>query len=212
MKKNIINSTKTLVLAVILATGVSYLFAWTGPTATPPGNNTAAPLSVATSSQTKMGPLILNYANLVTPGLEVLGGIQIVDGTQGVGKVLRSDANGVSSWVATSSLGISGGSSGVSQITAGTRVTVTPSGGTGNVTVNSSATGTIGGGCYETSSDQTIDTNPPARGWGNGTPTGATTQYAGCSCSAGYTSQMVYGQANNGISASGNYAFLCVAN
>lgn len=48
----------------------------------------------------------------ITPGakLEVAGQVKITGGSPGVGKVLTSDANGVASWMATSSLGISGGS------------------------------------------------------------------------------------------------------
>ncbi len=94
---------KVLSLSVLLAAGVSYIFAWTGPSTTPPGGNVAAPLNVATSSQTKMGPLIVNYANLFSPALELLGPIQIVDGTQASGSVLTSDANGIGHW-ATSTL------------------------------------------------------------------------------------------------------------
>jgi hypothetical protein len=106
MKTNqIITSIKTLALAIILAAGVSYIFAWTGPGTgvTPPNGNVASPLNVGTSTQTKVGPLVVNYGDLSSPGLEVLGGLQIVDGTQGAGKVLTSDANGVASWMAPAS-------------------------------------------------------------------------------------------------------------
>ncbi|MDE2312291.1 MAG: hypothetical protein KGJ93_04385, partial [Patescibacteria group bacterium] len=47
-----------------------------------------------------------------TPGqlLTVAGAIQITGGSPAQGKVLQSDANGIATWVATSTLGISGGS------------------------------------------------------------------------------------------------------
>ncbi|MEI6058082.1 MAG: hypothetical protein WCQ60_03890, partial [bacterium] len=72
--------------------------AWTGPTAPAPNGNVAAPLNASSSQQTKNGPLIINYDGVYSPGLEVLGPIQIVDGTQADGNVLTSDANGLASW------------------------------------------------------------------------------------------------------------------
>jgi len=105
--------------AIIIGLGLQYaLAAWTSaPTGTPPNCPAGypgcdAPINVSTSTQTKNGPLTLNFAGIQSIGLKVLGNIQMVDGNQGQGKVLMSDANGVATWVSTSSLGIVGNSSG----------------------------------------------------------------------------------------------------
>ena len=108
MKKDIRTYAKTLVLALALAVGVGYISAWTGPTAAAPNGNVDAPINTGSIGQTKWGPLVVNYAASSTPGLEILGAIQIVDKTQGAGKVLMSDASGVSHWAATSTLGLGG--------------------------------------------------------------------------------------------------------
>ena len=119
MKKNtFVSSIKTLLLALILAAGVGYISAWTGPTAVAPQGNADAPLNVGAISQYKNGPLVVNYLGSATPGLEVMGPIQIVDLTQGAGKVLMSDAAGVSHWAATSTLGF-----GAAATTTGTSIT-----------------------------------------------------------------------------------------
>jgi hypothetical protein len=116
MSTKILANLKIVVLAVIFAAGVSYISAWTGPGSgvTPPNDNVAAPLNVGQSTQAKAGALVLNSgwtdslgnAIQAATGLEVFGTssfqgpVQIVDGTQGVGKVLTSDVNGVASWMA----------------------------------------------------------------------------------------------------------------
>ncbi|MBX4215629.1 hypothetical protein KW797_01630 [Candidatus Parcubacteria bacterium] len=46
---------KPLLLAIVLSLGVSYVYAWTGPTATPPAENTPPPLNVGSVSQVKTG-------------------------------------------------------------------------------------------------------------------------------------------------------------
>lgn len=97
---------RIIILTAILtaAMGTSYLYAqWAGPQANPPGQNVDAPLNVGSVSQIKQ-------AGLSLLSLIVNGKVQIQDGTQGKGKVLLSDANGIAGWVSTSSLGIGGGS------------------------------------------------------------------------------------------------------
>lgn len=53
--KNIIQSLKVIILGLILALGLSYAFAWTAPTASPPGGNVSAPVNVSNVSQIKTG-------------------------------------------------------------------------------------------------------------------------------------------------------------
>ena len=122
-------------LAIIsfLIVGISYLEAWTAPTGNPPNNNTDAPLNVGSLGQIKMGPLTVNgggynYGLSVPFGAVLIGTstipsslsgskIAIVDGSQGDGKVLVSNSQGVATWKATSTLGITGG---------GTSIILTP--------------------------------------------------------------------------------------
>ncbi len=116
MKTKIISSIKVVVLALMLTLGLSFVYAWTGPTATPPNGNVAAPLNVGSVRQAKLGSLQVNTAVPGdTNGLDVFGitrlfgnvevgtalapsTVKIVDGNQGAGKVLTSDANGVAQW------------------------------------------------------------------------------------------------------------------
>ncbi len=81
----------SLAVATLLFAGVGAVFAWTPAPNDPPKNNVEAPINVSPVQQYKKGILGLN-------GLAVFGKVQIVDGTQGAGKVLVSDANGKASW------------------------------------------------------------------------------------------------------------------
>ena len=118
MKTKIIQNIKSIILALILVVGVSYVSAystWVGPTATAPGNNADKPLDVTVNGQIKAGGLTLGSGGVtnglivqtgnvgigtVTPGakLDVNGQIKITGGTPGVNKVLTSDANGLATW------------------------------------------------------------------------------------------------------------------
>lgn len=69
---NLLQSLKILILAVILSIGVSYVYAWTGPTAIGPGGNTPAPINVSATSQIKTGGLWLG--SLGTDGGATIGG------------------------------------------------------------------------------------------------------------------------------------------
>lgn len=96
---------------------VGYLaLAWTGPTATAPGENIAAPLNTSITAQSKEGALVLGTNAAITtalivqngnvgigvtsPGakLEVAGQVKITGGSPGANKVLTSDATGLATW------------------------------------------------------------------------------------------------------------------
>jgi hypothetical protein len=53
----ILNTIKPIIIGLLVAVGVSYVSAWTGPTGTAPTNNVAAPINLSATSQTKTGPL-----------------------------------------------------------------------------------------------------------------------------------------------------------
>ncbi|MEI6480504.1 MAG: hypothetical protein WCO12_03230 [bacterium] len=55
--KNLSQTLKSLTIALILVGGISYVFAWTGPSTTPPNGNVSAPINVGSSDQTKAGRL-----------------------------------------------------------------------------------------------------------------------------------------------------------
>lgn len=134
MKQTII----TIIICLAILAGVNLVYAWTGPPyggvcsdpPCPPGGNVPAPINVGSSSQYKSGALGIG-------GLLQAPQIQLTTGAA-AGKVLTSDASGLASWQT------GGGASGVSQIIAGTNITISPASGTGVVTINSAGGG--GGG------------------------------------------------------------------
>ncbi len=55
MKKLFLENAKTILLAVVLSSGLGVASAWTGPTTTAPGGNVSAPINVSNSTQVKLG-------------------------------------------------------------------------------------------------------------------------------------------------------------
>lgn len=170
---------------------------WTAPTATPPTGNVAAPINVGNGTpvinqsgiQEKTDSLILDN------GLTVLGNLVIAGGSPTAGAVLTSnDATGAVKWGQT-----------VSKITAGNNVTISPTSGVGNVTVNASKTGTVGGGCYVHGHSNVPVYN--VMGWGNATGhDGQLVSASSCTCPTGYSSVTISGGSTD------EAAFLCLAN
>ena len=79
-RKQLFQSIKVIVLALVLSVGFNFVYAWTGPSSTPFNDNVPAPINTGTEPQTKEGKLILKT------GLDVHGGVvnsykQIVTGT-----------------------------------------------------------------------------------------------------------------------------------
>ena len=94
MNKNIFQSFKIVALALTLSVGISYVSAWTAPTATPPGGNTVAPLNTGGTAQAKTGNLsawALTGNSVNTNTLKVVGGAA-------ANRVLTSDAAGNATW------------------------------------------------------------------------------------------------------------------
>ncbi len=122
MNTKIISTIKIILLALILSAGLQFVAAqstsncggdtWMSAPSNPPSGNCAAPLNVTASSpsgyQEKLGALWVN-GNPTNPnavGFYVRTGaswfngpLKIMDGTQGEGKILMSDADGNTSWV-----------------------------------------------------------------------------------------------------------------
>lgn len=85
--KNITQSFKTIVLALVLALGVSYVSAaWTVPTLAPTGGNVASPLNTSVNDQSKGGTLTLSKTGAVQ-GFETYGKtlLATVSGNVGIG-------------------------------------------------------------------------------------------------------------------------------
>lgn len=57
MITQILATLKILILAVILSLGLSYVYAWTAPTANPPLGNVSAPINTSATDQAKIGKL-----------------------------------------------------------------------------------------------------------------------------------------------------------
>lgn len=119
-----ISTIKSLILVLALTIGMSYVFAaWTGPTGTPPNNNADAPINVSEFAQYKNAGLSLNGDLLSLADICVIH----MDGNTVVkDKCLKNLAGGTRG--------------GVSKILAGTGITVTPTTGTGDVTVSATNT------------------------------------------------------------------------
>ncbi|TAN37010.1 hypothetical protein EPN27_00350, partial [Patescibacteria group bacterium] len=71
--QNVTQALKVTTLAIILSFGISYVYAWTAPTATPPGGNVSAPINTSATAQYKegafgIGGLIRGYANAIFDG------------------------------------------------------------------------------------------------------------------------------------------------
>lgn len=60
MKKDILNTFKILLAAIVLSLGISYVYAWTAPTLAPPGGNVEAPINSGLTPQTKKGRFTSN--------------------------------------------------------------------------------------------------------------------------------------------------------
>ncbi len=55
MTNKIFSPLKILTLAVVLSFGLSYVYAWTAPTQSPPAGNVSAPINTSATAQTKAG-------------------------------------------------------------------------------------------------------------------------------------------------------------
>lgn len=91
MKTKIIQNIKSIILALILVLGVSYVSAfstWVAPTATAPGNNADTPLNVSGTGQIKIGGLTLNCgtnAGCVFNSTSASYGLIVPNGYVGIG-------------------------------------------------------------------------------------------------------------------------------
>jgi hypothetical protein len=162
--KKIISSVTIGAGAIVIGLGLQYALAdWSSAPPNPPTcpssiSGCNAPINVGAAGQAKNGGLTLGSATPLTTSSSSLDvengsfikgiltqGFALVNGSQGNGKVLQSDANGLATWVATSSLNIGGK---VTQIKAGTGISISYTGatsGTGVVTITCSGCSSGGG-------------------------------------------------------------------
>src|SRR3989344_6826871 len=104
MKKfsEFIHVAKGIVLGLVLVVAGAYIYAWTGPTNTPPQDNVPAPLNVSSITQVKAGALGIGGVTPSTANnifLDVNGKIKIRGGSPGTDKILRSNDSGTGDWV-----------------------------------------------------------------------------------------------------------------
>lgn len=55
MSKQILSALKVITPTLVLSFGISYVYAWTAPTVTPPNGNVSAPINTSATAQTKVG-------------------------------------------------------------------------------------------------------------------------------------------------------------
>lgn len=55
--KHFTHTIKVVFLALVLSFGLSYVYAWTAPSANPPGGNVSAPINTGVAAQVKDGGL-----------------------------------------------------------------------------------------------------------------------------------------------------------
>lgn len=122
MTNKIFSALKVVTLAIVLSFGLSYVYAWTAPATNPPTGNVSAPINTGADLQSKGGGLtVKNFiADTVTVGA-----------TPNTGAISSPKfCIGTSCITAWTQAGA------VTKLTAGTNITLSPVGGTGNVTVN----------------------------------------------------------------------------
>ena len=106
-----------IALLIALTLGANYALAastWVGPTASAPGNNVDAPINTSATAQVKSGQFsvreVFDSDGLAVFGNSFFGGtVQIQDGTEGVDKVLASDASGNAEWKEVNEVSSGGG-------------------------------------------------------------------------------------------------------
>ena len=155
--KKISTPITSIVASLILFASVPVIYAWTGPTATPPAANVAAPINVSASAQNKTGVL-------------GLGGLAVF------GKTLLTEVSGYTLPTATKPdmlLGVNGfvGAKGYCDEN-GTNCVTTLGGSSSGTTVSSGGQPIVCGGW-----DVKYGTSNPINGWGCG---------ASASCPSGY--------------------------
>ena len=93
-----------LALGILVAAGATFAFAqtsgntWTGPQFTPPSGNVAAPINISSTTQIKLGNLVLNGLS-VNAATILNGTVQIASGNPQTGYILTAlDASGTTRW------------------------------------------------------------------------------------------------------------------
>lgn len=111
---------KVIILGLVVGVGVQLVFAWSGPTQSPPNGNVAGPITTSAVQQTKSGTLVLG-TDLAVSRNAVLG--QYITTSNASGLCLSGDCR--TAWPAGSTISSVNGSGGI---------TVSPT--TGNVVIS----------------------------------------------------------------------------
>lgn len=99
--KRIFQQVKIVALAFIFSLGLSYVYAWTAPTATPPAGNVSAPINTGDNTQYKAGNLILNDS-----ALPFVNGLIVRYGNVGIGTISPAQKLSVAGVIESTSGGI----------------------------------------------------------------------------------------------------------
>lgn len=75
--KNISQTLKIIALALAFSFGLSYVYAWTAPTAPPPGGNTSAPINTGSTTQWRLGNFGIGTTVAPIRALQVNGELSI---------------------------------------------------------------------------------------------------------------------------------------
>jgi len=83
--KNIKQTIITIIICAVIIAGVNILYAWTGPTGTPPNNNVTAPINIGSTAQQKTGSLRVGglTSDYDTYLANISGGVGIGTATNG---------------------------------------------------------------------------------------------------------------------------------
>lgn len=97
----IFQQVRIIALAVVFSFGLSYVYAWTTPTATPPGGNVSAPINTGDNTQYKAGNLVLNDS-----ALPFVNGLIVRYGNVGIGTTAPTQKLSVAGTIESTSGGI----------------------------------------------------------------------------------------------------------
>lgn len=116
MRTQIFNSLKVVTLAVVLSFGLSFVYAWTAPTQSPPAGNVSAPINTSATEQIKAGGLgVLGHMG-IGANPDVNSQLNVDGASNSSSRILLSNTNTGANAAAKYQIEVSGGSLGVGKM------------------------------------------------------------------------------------------------